>query len=148
MCTHVDISATRWCIVGYVTGALCYFLCDRSRDRKEFLFTLDIDSSLPILINNNPPLVQIMAWHLTGAGHYLSRWWFSILTLIHECVIRPGRVNLSPSSAAYTRQWIWSAIVQIMAWRRIGDKPLAEPMREYCQLDPYEQTSVKFESKY
>ena len=45
-------------------------------------------------------------------------------------------------------QWIWSAMVQIMAWRRIGYEPLAEPMLEYCQLDSCEQTSVKLESKY
>ena len=27
-------------------------------------------------------------------------------------------------------------------------KPLPEPMLPYCQLDPYEQTSVKIELKY
>ena len=46
-----------------------------------------------------------------------------------------------------------AALVQIMAWRRSGHKPLSEPMvakpfseamMEYCQLDPWEQTSVKF----
>ena len=31
-----------------------------------------------------------------------------------------------------------------MAWRLGGAKPLSEPMLEYCQLDPEEQTSVKF----
>ena len=53
-------------------------------------------------------------------------------------------INSSPPSAAYMRQLIGSALVQVMACRLFGDKPLPEPMLEYCQLDPNEQTSVKF----
>ena len=37
--------------------------------------------------------------------------------------------------AAYMRQKIWSALVQVMAWRRFGAKPLNEPVLAYCQLD-------------
>ena len=47
-------------------------------------------------------------------------------------------------SATYMRQWIRSALVKIMAYRLVGTKPLSEPMLEYYQLDPKEQTSVKF----
>ena len=36
------------------------------------------------------------------------------------------RVNSSPPSAAYMRQWIKSALVQIMACRIFGTKPLSE----------------------
>ena len=36
-----------------------------------------------------------------------------------------------PASAAYMPQWIISALVQIMAWRRIGDKSLSEPMLKW-----------------
>ena len=46
------------------------------------------------------------------------------------------------------RQWTGSASVQVMACRLLGAKPLLEPMLPDCQLDPYEQKSVKFESKY
>ena len=41
-----------------------------------------------------------------------------------------------------------SALVQVMACRSFGAKPLPEPMLKYCQLDPWKHTSVKFESKY
>ena len=34
-----------------------------------------------------------------------------------------------------------------MACRLFGDKPLPEPMLIYCQLDPWEETSVKNESQ-
>ena len=45
-------------------------------------------------------------------------------------------------------QWIVSALVQIMACRLYSVKPLSEPMLDYYQLDPWEQSSVKFKSKY
>ena len=46
------------------------------------------------------------------------------------------------------RQWIGSVFVQVMACHLFGAKPLPEPMLAYCQLDPQEQTSVKFQPKY
>ena len=52
--------------------------------------------------------------------------------------------NSSSPSAAYMRQWTGPALVQIMACRLFGAKPLSKPMLGYCQLDHQEQTSVKF----
>ena len=45
-------------------------------------------------------------------------------------------INSSPPSAAYMRQWIGSALVQIMACRPFGAKPLSKQMLDYYQLDP------------
>ena len=59
-----------------------------------------------------------------------------------------ARVNSSSLSAAYMRQWLGSALVQIMACRLFGAKPLPKPMLGFCQLDPYDQNSVKFQSKH
>ena len=56
--------------------------------------------------------------------------------------------NSSPLDAAYMRPWIVSALVQIMACRLYGAKPLSDPRLDHYQLDPWEQTSVKFLSKY
>ena len=58
--------------------------------------------------------------------------------------------NSLPPSAVYTcmRQWNGSAVVQAMACRLFGAKPLPEPMLTYFQLNPYEQTTVKFAFKY
>ena len=44
----------------------------------------------------------------------------------------------SPLCAAYMRQWTGWALVQIMACRLFGAKPLPEPMLIYCQFDPQE----------
>ena len=40
-------------------------------------------------------------------------------------------------------QWIRSALVQIMACRLFGTKPLSRPMLGYYEMDPWAQTSVK-----
>ena len=53
-------------------------------------------------------------------------------------------INSSPPSAAYMGWWIGLALVQIMACRLFGAKPLSKPILGHCQLDPMEQTSVKF----
>ena len=46
------------------------------------------------------------------------------------------------------RQWIRCALVQIMASRLFDAKPKSTSMLCYCQLDPKDQTLLKFESKY
>ena len=56
--------------------------------------------------------------------------------------------NSSPPSAAYMRQWIGPSLVQVLACRLFGAKPLPEPMLAYWQLDSWEQISVKFESEF
>ena len=42
----------------------------------------------------------------------------------------------SPPSAAYTRKWTWSALVQLMACRLFGAKPLPEPMLAIVNWTP------------
>ena len=48
--------------------------------------------------------------------------------------------NSPPPSASYLRQWMGSALVQIMACRLFGVKPLSKPILGYRQLEPQEQT--------
>ena len=57
-------------------------------------------------------------------------------------------INSSPPSAAYMHQWIRSALYHIMACHLFSAKPFSKPILDYGQLDPKEQTSVKFSSKY
>ena len=45
-------------------------------------------------------------------------------------------INSSPPSAAYMRQWIGSALIEIMAYRLFSVKSLSKPMLGYCQLNP------------
>ena len=46
------------------------------------------------------------------------------------------------------RQWTGSALIQVMAWHRIGDNPVPEPILAYCQLESCEHISVKLESEF
>ena len=97
-------------------------------------------------INNIPALVQIMARRRPGDKPLSEPMMVSLLT--HICVTRPQWVNSSSPGAGYMYQWTGSALVHVMACRLFGTKPLPEPMLAYCQLDSWEQVSVKFESKF
>ena len=70
------------------------------------------------------------------------------LNMFAKCWPFCSGINSSPHSAANMHQWIGSALVQIMACHLFSAKPLSKPMLSYYQLDPQEQTSVKFQSKY
>ena len=65
---------------------------------------------------------------------------------LHTDYTPPNPYLISPS-AAYMRQWTGSSLVQLMACRLIGAKPLPEPVLAYCHLDSWKHISVKFESE-
>ena len=46
------------------------------------------------------------------------------------------------------RQWTGSPLAQGTACRLLGVKPLTEQMHAYCQLDPWEQISMKYELNF
>ena len=59
------------------------------------------------------------------------------------------RLNSSPPSVAYMRQWIRSALVQIMSCRLFGAKPLSKPMLGYFFIGPlgtnFSEISIKIQ---
>ena len=107
-------------------------------------------------IDNIPALVQIMAWRRPGGKPLSGTMMVSLLT--HVWVTRPQCVNSSPPGqngrhfaedifrCIFCNENVWILIkillnfvpkgsinnipvlVQIMSWRRTGDKPLSEPM--------------------
>ena len=60
------------------------------------------------------------------------------------CISNSLWVNFSPPSAAYMRQWIGSALVQIVAFRLFDAKPFSKLVLECCQLDHQEQIQWNF----
>ena len=94
-------------------------------------------------INNIPALVQITAWRRAGDKSLSEAMMVSLLT--HICITRPqwvkGLLNQSVillthlPLVPYMRQWTGSALLQVMACRLFGAKPLPEPILNYCQLD-------------
>ena len=83
----------------------------------------------------------------------VSIWWRHHVITNQEVVDVPTTLehdlfNLSTPSARYLQWWTGSALVQAIACRLSGAKPFPELMLPFCHLDPWEQTSVKFESKW
>ena len=82
-------------------------------------------------INKKPSLIRIMAWCRSRdkplSEPMMAYYYWRIYIYMHH----PAQ---SSPSDAYMRQWIWSALVQIMARRLIGTKPLTKPMLGYCPL--------------
>ena len=62
-------------------------------------------------------------------------YWFDQYNHMRICDRRLLLINSSPPSATYMCQWNGSVLVQIMACRFFGTKPLSEPTLTYCQLD-------------
>ena len=61
--------------------------------------------------------------------------------------LKKAEMNSLMPIDAYMRRQPKTSLVQIMACRLYGAKPLSEPKLEYCQLNPWEPTSVKSYSK-
>ena len=70
---------------------------------------------------------HIRVWYMTKIQIYFHVYWYKFIVT---------RVNSSPPSAAHIRQWIGSALVQIMPCHLFGTKPLSKPTLFYYQLDP------------
>ena len=105
-------------------------------DVKIFIWPLSVPNV------HNCTVLSAFNWILSeDVWLMMGRHWFRSMTWC-----RTDDKPLFSSSlpcAAYMRQWIGSAWVQIMACRLFGTKPLAKPMLDYCQLNPQEKT-VKF----
>ena len=56
--------------------------------------------------------------------------------------------NLLRLGDTYMCHWSVSSLVQVMDCRLFSTKSSPEPMLTYCQLDSYEQNSLKFQSKF
>ena len=90
-----------------------------------------------------------IAWHWDveksdNTCHLILKW----NCPVSNHIVMSMLVCPSPPSAPYIRQWTGPALVQVMACRLFGDKLLPEPTLVYCQLDSWEQISVKFDSKF
>ena len=93
------------------------------------------------------PLVNFK-WgaHELHPQHMFGVYLFKIITISPR-----GQWRNSPTSApsaAYMLQWTGSALVQVLACRLFGAKPLPQPLKLIVNWTLKEQTSVKVESNY
>ena len=105
-----------------------------------------------LCVGNSPGTGEFPAQMASNAENASIWWRHHVVGIFTDCILscteHHYRSFLTPLSAAYTRQWTGSTLVQVMASRLFGAKPLPEPMVAFCQLDPWEQISVKFESEF
>ena len=86
--------------------------------------------------------VSSVKWRPFCFGHNVLNkgQWITIMFVCIMCLFAPFMVhcgfNSFSHSAAYMRHWTGSVLVQIMACRLFGAKPLSKPMLGCCQLDP------------
>ena len=85
-------------------------------------------------------------WNLDNSYRFISSI-SQITTLYCAQYYTVTPVNSSPPSATYMCQWTGPSLAHVMACRLFGATPLPEPRLTYCQLDSWEQISVKFESE-
>ena len=76
-----------------------------------------------LIMHNKPIIKSYYILHGIKTPHVLS-WHISC---------RVSLTNSSPPSVTYMHQWIRSALVQIMACRLFGTKPLSKPVLGYYQ---------------
>ena len=102
-----------------------------------------------IRIHNFAPCQYWKKILLEVTTHGIENWFLKKAWASHLWVkIAPGIFNSSPPSATYMHQWSEPSLVQVMACCLFDAKPLPERMIAYCQLDSWEQISVKFESEF
>ena len=89
-----------------------------------------------------PTLIQMMTWCCEATSHYLGPCCPKSITpygvtrpqwvnFVKACELVVMTFNSLRPSDAYMRRWTGSSLVQIMASRLFGAKPLSEPMLEY-----------------
>ena len=96
------------------------------------------------------PTTLLMSAPCKGLGsplylldQFYSQTWIE-KSMSDDVIVSMEDVNSSPPSAAYMRQRIGLALVQIMACRLFGAKPLPEPMLAYCHLRLRTNTKLRF----
>ena len=94
------------------------------------------------LRDDKSTLVQAMAGCHKATNHYLSEYWPRSMS--PYVVTRPQWVNSLRPGDANMRHYNKPTLLQIMACRLFGARPLSEPVLQYCQLDLKEHISVTF----
>ena len=145
----------RYCVMlCYVMLCLYRFISNETPDRQLKLSQLLECHTMEFTFLN----IQHLSWHRqTRPCQFYMRKWNIIRRnskYTHlECQISMLEPHIQEycmsvithwGRVTYMRQQTRSSLVQIMACRLFGPKPLSEPMLSHCQLDSKEQTSVNF----
>ena len=146
-----------WYLVAAPRISMAYWLMAISSGAINRLSTWGVHHITPTFANVHcetfrPPWCNVDTYSYSGVHCKPSRRGHKrLLTIIGTicCLWINGllSINSSRPSDAYMRQLIRVSLVQIMACRRFGAKPLSPLMMAYHWSDHWEHIAVKFESK-
>ena len=143
-CTIVDTSRLKKKLDTLFTDiSKAYF---QEREVLHFVWNLnEVYSQGPV--RNESVVIQDMACTQQAISHYLSQCSASFL---RDTCISPKLNELThlPLVPHIFVSELGQVLVQIMACHLFGNKPLPEPILAFCQLDSWEQISVKFKSEF
>ena len=102
-----------------------------------------------ILARSKQVLFKLWRWK---KEYILIQMFHQIEAPIYYWIHNGNTISVSINSLklgdAYMHQLTWLSLVQIMACRLFGAKPLSEPMIIYCHLYPMGHISIKYHSKF
>ena len=148
---NIHVSATTWLLV--VLPVKTYFWGSRWEKRykkkkntcSSFSNFTFIEIYLTFLFNIQNNLQE--AWYQIVLYISIQIWWRFAIATLKNCLEESCR-DLPLLLCAYRGlicKWDnhrnLSSLVQVMAFRLFGDKPLPEQIMTHCPLDPWEQTS-------
>ena len=119
----------------FLTLAICYFMINAMVNIYLVLFVIVSTVGWAVVLI----LLHVFVWSLFNC-HISSTFVFNFFwqTGMMPWLLMTWWFNSLRPSDAYMRQLTRPLLVQILACRLVGAKPLSEPTLVYCQLDPWE----------
>ena len=123
---HSQIHFLEWKLLLFDSYITEFFFKGPTNDKPAFVLTngCQQEGYKPIIWTND----GLAYWHT------LMHYWTFYMNKHVKHVLTS--LNFALTYLPYMRQWIGSALVQIMACRLFGTKPLSKPMLGYCQFYP------------
>ena len=146
LCLIIIIKSEVWTIthclgLGHETMvcAVCLSVFFKLKERKCFnIFCFVIAKKVVILTKKSWPHTYCISHN--GVIGYIVKNYLLIFFRVASLALQDMGI-IDPSE-------LWPSANLRPVWRRTGDKPLPEPAVGYCELDSWEQISVKSESEF
>ena len=111
-----------------------------------YLLMTNTDGWQYVVSRWNCILITICYILLLSGFTYLNLWYLLSAEML-DILFWPHCIYSSPPNDAYMHLWTDSPLLQIMACRLFGTKPLSKPMMTSHQLQPTQQISIENWSK-
>ena len=140
-------SSTSYCLHTVAMMILMGNIRNQDRQgRSQVIITHWISNVILLLFSHYDNLHYLFNLYEVGSIYDVKQFWYLLWFVVKypwlffawmsTHIGRQIVFNSCPPTAAYMRQCIGSALVQILACRLFGAKPLPKPVLGYCKLEP------------